>query len=62
MTYPYMDIYLMKYKSNAFKKFKEYRMEVEKQLSKSIKTLISNQGGEYISQEFQYYLRDNGII
>ena len=43
-------IYLMKYKSEAFEKFKEYRNEVEKQLGKSIKILQSDRGGEYLSQ------------
>ena len=55
-------IYLMKYKSETFEKFKEFRTEVEKQLGKSIKTLRSDRGGEYLSQEFQSYLRDNGIL
>jgi len=55
-------LYLMKYKSEAFEKFKEFRNEVEKQLGKSIKTLRSDRGGEYLSQEFQGYLRDNGIL
>ena len=30
-------VYLMKYKSETFEKFKEFRTEVEKQLGKSIK-------------------------
>ena len=58
--YGYM--YLMKYKSEAFEKFKEFRQEVEKQLGKSIKILRSDRGGEYLSLEFQGYLRDNGIL
>ena len=45
-------VYLMKYKSEAFEKFKEFRNEVEKQLGKSIKTLRSDRGGEYLSHEF----------
>ena len=55
-------LYLMKYKSEVFEKFKEFRHEVEKQLGKSIKILRSDRGGEYLSQEFQGYLRDNGIL
>ena len=55
-------VYLMKYKSETFEKFKEFKAEVEKQLGKSIKTLRSDRGGEYLSQEFQSYLRDNGIL
>ena len=51
----------MKYKSKAFEKFKELSIEVEKQLGKSIKTLRSQRGGEYLSQEFLDYLVDHGI-
>ena len=55
-------VYLMKYKSETVEKFKEFRAEVEKQLGRSIKTLRSDRGGEYLSQEFQSYLTDNGIL
>jgi len=56
-----LDVYLMKYKSESFKKFKEFRSEVEKQTSKSIKILRSDQGSEYLSSEFLNCLK-NGII
>ena len=55
-------VYLMKFKSETFENFKEFRNEVEKQLGKSIKILRSDQGGEYLSQEFTDYLRENGIL
>ena len=55
-------VYLMKYKSEAFEKFKELKHEVEKQLGKVIKVLRSDRGGEYLNQEFQSYLKENGII
>jgi len=45
-------IYLMHRKSEAFEKFKEFRAEAEKQLGKSIKTLRSDRGGEYLSADF----------
>ena len=51
-------LYLMRYKYEAFERYKEFRNEVEKQLSRSIKSLRSDQGGEYLSQEFLDYLRD----
>ena len=54
-------LYLMKYKSETFEKFKEFKNEVEKQLWKGIKTLRSYQGGEYLSQEFLDYLVEHGI-
>ena len=54
-------LYLMKYKSEAFERFKEFKIEVEKQLGKSIKTLRSDRGSEYLSQEFLEYLVKHGI-
>ena len=55
-------VYLMKYKSESFEKFKEFKNEVENQTGKSIKVLRSDRGGEYLSTEFQEFLKDNGII
>ena len=55
-------LYLMRYKSEAFEKFKEFINEVEKQHGRSIKSLRSDRGGEYLSQAFLDYLRDNGIL
>ena len=52
----------MKHKSESFKKFKVFKNEVQNQLSKNIKTLRSDRGGEYLSQEFIDHLRDCGII
>ena len=52
----------MRYKSEAFERFKEFRNGVEKQLGISIKSLRSDRGGEYLSQAFLDYLKDNGIL
>ena len=52
-------LYLLR---EAFERFKEFINEVEKQLGRSIKSLRLDQGGEYLSQEFLDYLRDNGIL
>ena len=41
-------IYLMRSNSEAFEKFKEYRVETEKCLNKCLKTLRSHCGGEYL--------------
>ncbi|KAL0299845.1 UNVERIFIED_CONTAM: Retrovirus-related Pol polyprotein from transposon TNT 1-94 [Sesamum angustifolium] len=46
-------VYLMRYKSETFGRFKEYRLEVENQTGRKIKALRSNQGGEYL----RLYLR-----
>ena len=37
-------VYLMRYKSETFEKFKEFRAEVEKQLGKSIKNTYIRSG------------------
>ena len=52
----------MRYKSETFEKFREFKNEVEKQSGKSIKTLRSDRGGEYVSIEFTQFLMDNGIL
>ena len=52
----------MKHKSEAFKKFKEFKNQVEKQTSKPIKILWSDTRDEYLSQKFLRYLKNNGIV
>nr|GFB35800.1 hypothetical protein [Tanacetum cinerariifolium] len=42
--------------------FKVFQKEVENQLGKTIKSLRSDRGGEYMSQEFLDHLKDHGII
>ncbi|KAL0285562.1 UNVERIFIED_CONTAM: Retrovirus-related Pol polyprotein from transposon RE2 [Sesamum radiatum] len=55
-------IYLMRYKSEAFGRFKEYRLEVENQTNRKIKAIRSDRGDEYLSGEFIDYLKENGIL
>ena len=55
-------VHLMRHKSEAFEKFKEFRYEVEKQTKKFIKFLRSDRGGEYLSQKLLDYLKKNGIV
>ena len=55
-------VYLMRYKSEAFEKFKLFQNEVENQLDKKIKALRSDRGGEYLSNEFDDHLRNCGIV
>ncbi|KAL0445497.1 UNVERIFIED_CONTAM: hypothetical protein Slati_1677600 [Sesamum latifolium] len=52
----------MRYKSEIFGRFKEYRHEVENQTNHKIKALRSDRGGEYLSGEFIDYLKENGIL
>ncbi|KAK8986979.1 hypothetical protein V6N11_055296 [Hibiscus sabdariffa] len=55
-------IYLMRHKSEALEKFKEFRNEVQNQHGKSIKALRSDGGGEYLSHEFDELLKECGIV
>ena len=58
----YVYVYLMRHKSESFEMFKSFQNEVQNQLGKTIKALRSDQGGEYLSQEFDGHLRTCGII
>jgi len=58
----YGHVYLMKHKSEAFEKFKEFQNKVENQLDRKIKALRSDRGGEYLSNEFDHHLKGCGIV
>ncbi|GJU56101.1 retrotransposon protein, putative, ty1-copia subclass [Tanacetum coccineum] len=55
-------VYLLKHKHEVFETFKMFQKEVENQLGKTIKSLRSDRGGDYMSQEFLDHLRDHEII
>nr|GEY49037.1 hypothetical protein [Tanacetum cinerariifolium] len=55
-------VYLLKHKHEVFETFKVFQKEVENQLGKTIKSLRSDRGGEYMSQEFLDHLKDYEII
>ncbi|GJZ20300.1 retrotransposon protein, putative, ty1-copia subclass [Tanacetum coccineum] len=55
-------VYLLKHKHEVFETFKVFQKKVENQLGKTIKSLRSDRGGEYISQEFLDHLKECGII
>nr|GEV21367.1 retrotransposon protein, putative, Ty1-copia subclass [Tanacetum cinerariifolium] len=55
-------VYLLKHKHEVFETFKVFQKEVENQLGKTIKSIHSDRGGEYMSQEFLDHLKDHGII
>jgi transposase InsO family protein len=55
------EVYTVRNKSEVFNVFKEYRVRVEKETGRQIKVLRSDNGGEYINNEFEEYLRNNGI-
>ena len=55
-------VYLMHRKYDALDKFKEFKAELENQLSKQLKALLSNRGGKYMFGELNYFLKEHGII
>ena len=58
----YGHTYLMLRKSETFGKFQEFKAEAKKQLGKTLKTLRSDRGGEYLDLEFKYFLLEHGIL
>ena len=52
----------MRYKFETFEKFKEFKNEVQNQVGKSIKAIRSNRCAEYLSLEFDEYLKECGIV
>ena len=54
-------IYLIRHKSEAFEKFKEFKAKVENHRRRSIKSLRSDRGGEYLLGEFRQFLEDHEI-
>ena len=55
-------VYLFKHKDETFYAFKAYKTKVENQLSKIIKILKSDRGGEYFSNEFNVFCEENDIL
>lgn len=49
-------VYFMRKKSEVFEHFKNFRVLFEKEMDMHIKTLRSNGGGEYFSNEFSNFL------
>nr|CAN76379.1 hypothetical protein VITISV_017862 [Vitis vinifera] len=54
-------IYLLVEKSKALVIFKQYKSCVEKETSSYIKCLRINRGGEFTSQDFNEFCKENGI-
>ena len=54
-------IYLMKLKSQVFDKFKEFEAAVTAETGERIGVLRTDNGGEYMSREFQDFLKLKGI-
>ena len=57
----YCYVYLLRSKDEALEKFKEYKLEVENQLDRTIKIVRSDRGGEY-DGPFDVFCKEHGII
>ena len=57
----YVWAYILKHKSDVFEKFIEWKAMVEKQTGKKLKKLRSDNGGEYLSEQFTNYFKKEGI-
>lgn len=54
-------VYFLKNKSDVFSVFKRWKTEVENQTGLKVKSLKSDNGGEYDSQEFKDFCSEHGI-
>ena len=54
-------IYFLKTKSKVFRKFKEFKSLKENHSERRIRTLRSDNGGEYTSNEFYAFCKEEGI-
>ena len=57
----YTWVYILKTKAEVYEKFREWKAGEEKTLGKELKTLRTDNGGEYTSREFERYLKEEGI-
>lgn len=58
----YIWVYFIKNKSEAYSKFCEFQVMIENVTGNKIGTFRSDNGGEYISNEFESHLKLNGIV
>lgn len=58
----YVSVYNLKSKSEAFSAFVEYKELMERQTGNKLKILRTDNGKEYMNNEFNNYLKKNGIM
>ena len=54
-------MYFLRQKSEVLDRFKEFESTVTKECGEYIATLRTDNGGEYLSREFQEFLKSKGI-
>lgn len=55
-------VYFMKGKDEAFKKFKTFKTQIEKQTGKQVKVFRSDNGKEFLNRQFADYFENEGIV
>jgi transposase InsO family protein len=55
-------LYLLKHKDEVFSVFKSFHIMVQTQFSAKIQVLRSDNGGEYVNQQFQAYFQNHGLL
>ncbi|KAK3725314.1 hypothetical protein QZH41_002591 [Actinostola sp. cb2023] len=58
----YVWVYALKKKDEAFKKFQDWKALVEKSSGYTLKILRSDNGGEYVSTDFDIFLKSEGVV
>ncbi|GJV92454.1 ribonuclease H-like domain, reverse transcriptase, RNA-dependent DNA polymerase [Tanacetum coccineum] len=58
----YMWVYFLKSKDEAFETFKEFKLKVENEVGKKIRSFRTDRGGEFTSREFTRYYNENDIV
>ena len=53
---------MLKHKNQAFKSFKQWKLLVENQTGNRVKVLRTDNGLEYLDNEFNEFCKDNGIV
>ena len=54
-------VYFIRAKSEAFEKFKQFKLQVENETGRKIVTLRTDNGREYVNKEFETFLQQQGI-
>ena len=55
-------LYLMKNRSELFSHFRTFHAEIQTQFTLPVKILRSDNAKEFLSDQFQVFMRDHGIL
>lgn len=58
----YTETTMLKNRSDVLEAFKNYKLKVEKQTGQRIKKLRTDNGREYLSNDFKNFLKSEGIL